>query len=70
MPISAHKLCRLAAELASEHGVAARDYARRAYLTLDAEGDKERARFWFALSILLDDVVMHRLDPERLPTIH
>jgi hypothetical protein len=70
MPISAHKLCRLAAELASEHGLEARDYARRAYLTLEAEGDTERAHFWFTLSILVDDVVMHRLDLERPPTIH
>ena len=70
MPISAHKLCRLAVELASEHGFLARDYARRASMTLEAEGNLERARFWFALSVLLDDVMLHRLDLEHLPTIH
>jgi hypothetical protein len=70
MAISAHKLCRLAAQLASEHGVAARDYARRAYLELETDGYRDHAKFWFTLSVLLDDVVAHRTDPERLPTIH
>jgi hypothetical protein len=69
MPISAQNLCRLAGELATEHGVLARDYARRAFRTLEAEGDTERAHFWFMLSILVDDVMLHRLDPDNAPTI-
>lgn len=70
MPISAQNLCRLAGELAAEHGVLAVDYARRAYRTLEYEGEMDRARFWFTLSILVDDVMAHRLDPEIIPTIH
>ena len=70
MPISAQNLCRLAGELAAEHGVLARDYARRAFRTLESEGDPERARFWFLLSVLVDDVMLHRLDPDNVPTIH
>jgi len=70
MPISAQRLCCLAAQLASEHGVMARDYARRAYMNFDAEGDQERAQFWLSLSILVDDVVLHRQDPDHIPSIH
>lgn len=68
-PISVFDLCRLASELADEHGVEARDYARSAYYTLEAQGDFERAHFWFTLSVLVDDVVANRMDPERIPTI-
>ena len=70
MRISAGDLCFLAAELAAEHGSVARDYAQRASVSLAAEGESERANFWLALSILLDDFALHRLDPERPPTIH
>lgn len=69
-PISAHRLCRLAAKLADEHGTVARDYARRAYIDLEADGDKERAQFWLTLSVLVEDVVLHRVDPDQVPTIH
>jgi len=70
MRISAGDLCFLAAELAAEHGLLARDYARRASASLQAEGEAERARFWFALSVILDDIALNRLDPEQTPTIH
>jgi hypothetical protein len=70
MRISAGDLCFLAAELAAEHGVVARDYAQRASVSLAAEGESERASFWFTLSVLLDDIALHRLDPDRAPTIH
>ena len=70
MRISAGDLCFLAAELAAEHGVVARDYAQRASVSLAAEGESERASFWFTLSVLLDDIALHRLDPARAPTIH
>jgi len=70
MPISACDLCQLAADLAAEHGVIARDYARRAVATFEAEGEMDRASFWLTLSILLDDIMMHRLDPDRALTIH
>ncbi|MBS0272880.1 MAG: hypothetical protein JSR55_00440 [Proteobacteria bacterium] len=60
----------MAAELASEHGSDAVDYARRAVVTLECEGEGERAQFWFALSILLDDIVAQRVDPDRPVIIH
>ena len=69
MTISAQRLCRLAAQLADEHGLLARDYARRAFVELDAEGDRNRAQFWLTISILVEDVVLHRTDPDRIPTI-
>jgi len=70
MRISAGDLCYLAAELAAEHGLIARDYAQRAFASFTAEGERERASFWFALSVILDDIALHRLDPDRAPTIH
>ena len=69
MSISAQHLCRLAGELAAEHGVLARDYAQRAYRTLEGEGQFDRAAFWFALSILVDDVMIRGLDPDNGPSI-
>ena len=69
MAISASELCQLAGELAAEHGLLALDYARRAYRTLDTEGQHERAEFWFALSVLVDDVIAHGLDPDIGPSI-
>jgi hypothetical protein len=70
MRISAGDLCFLAAELAAEHGLVARDYAQQAFASFSAEGESERASFWFALSVILDDIALHRLDPDRSPTIH
>lgn len=70
MPISAGDFCQLAAELAAEHGQIARDYALRAVASFEADGESERARFWLALSVLLDDIVTQRLDPGRQLTIH
>jgi hypothetical protein len=69
MAISVYDLCRLAGDLAMEHGIQARDYARSAYYTLEAEGDLERADFWFTLSVLVDDIVAKRLDPDHIPTL-
>jgi hypothetical protein len=70
MAINADDLCRLAAELASEHGSDALDYARRAVVSFEAEGAQDRAYFWFTLSVLLDDIVAMRIDPDRPLTIH
>jgi hypothetical protein len=70
MRMSAGDLCFLAAELAAEHGLVARDYAKRAFVSFSAEGERERASFWFALSVILDDIALHRLDPDHTPTIH
>lgn len=69
MAISASELCHLAGELASEHGLLARDFARRAYRTFEVEGQFDRARFWFAIAVLVDDVLSHGLDPDKDPSI-
>jgi hypothetical protein len=61
-------LCHLAAELASEHGEAALDYARRAIVEFERVGATDRAEFWTVMSVFLDDIMAQRLDPE-LPII-
>jgi hypothetical protein len=69
-PINASDLCRLAAELANEHGTEALAYARRAIVSYEAEGEVDRAYFWRMLSALLDDIMTCRIDPDRPITIH
>ncbi len=61
---------QIATDLALEHGPVALDYARRATLQFECEGEAERARFWFAISVLLGDIVEHRLDPHAPITFH
>ena len=46
MPLSTGDLYHLASELAAEHGAAASEYASRAAMTLEAEGNHVRAQFW------------------------
>jgi hypothetical protein len=60
----ADDFCDLAAELALEHGAAALDYARRAVLEFESTGARDRAAFWYTLSLFLDDILTQRLDPE------
>jgi len=68
--MKAGDLCLLAAELALEHGPLALAYARRATLQFEYEGELERARFWFAMAVLLDDIAENRLDPTSPITFH
>lgn len=70
MAISTGDLCELAAELAEEHGQSAYEYALRTYLSFEADGEKERASFWYALTILLDDISAYNIDPALPRTIH
>lgn len=70
MQLSANDLCRLAAELADEHGAAAMDFARRAVVSFEAEGATDRARFWFTLCVFLGDITEYGLSPNRPVTIH
>jgi hypothetical protein len=58
-------LYQLAADLAFEHGAGALAMARYAVVSLELEGNKERAQFWTSLSVLVDDIVSQRLDPAR-----
>ena len=63
-------LCQLAAELASEHGDEALHFARRATAEYASEGITDRAEFWYALSLFLDDIMAQRLDPDLPITLH
>ncbi|MGD0189236.1 MAG: hypothetical protein ABSD74_00690 [Rhizomicrobium sp.] len=63
-------LCQLAAELVSEHGDEALHFARRATAEYASEGVQDRALFWYALSLFLDDIVAHRLDPDTPIVLH
>lgn len=68
--MKAGDLCQLAAELALEHGPRALEYARRATWQFECEGAMDRARFWNAIAVLLDDIAAHRLDPDSPIVFH
>lgn len=68
--LSTQDMVRLASDFADEHGANACDYAYRAVLSFEAEGEGERAYFWFLLLVMLGDIASHRLDPEAALTIH
>jgi hypothetical protein len=70
MTMSTGDLYRLAGDLAAEHGPAASDYASRAVMTLEAEGNHARAKFWFVIMVMLGDIHTGRVDPEGHITIH
>ena len=70
MRITTGDLCRLASDLAAEHGKQACEYASLAVVTLEAEGAHERAQFWFLMLVLLGDINSGRLDPDARITIH
>ena len=70
MQLSADDLYRLASDLAEEHGSFAMDYARRAVILFEADGELDRARFWLTLCVFLGDIVERRLDPSRQVAIH
>ncbi|HTO41251.1 MAG TPA: hypothetical protein VL026_09770 [Rhizomicrobium sp.] len=68
--MSTDDLYKLAVDLASEHGVMAAEYARRACASFAAEGAHARAEFWTVLGTLLDDILAQRLDPDAPLTLH
>ena len=61
---------RLASDFADEHGREACDYAYRAVVSFEAEGEGERAYFWFLLLVMMGDIVSRRIDPDAAITIH
>ena len=63
-------LCQLAAELVTEHGDEALHFARRASAEYASEGIHDRALFWYALSLFLDDIVARRIDPDLPIVLH
>ena len=70
MAMSTDDLYRLASDLAAEHGAAASDYASRAVMTLEAEGNHTRAQFWFVMLVLLGDIHSGRVNPDQHISIH
>ena len=63
-------IVRLAADFAEEYGSDACDYAWRAVISFEAEGEEERAYFWFLLLVMLRDIASHRIRPGVAITIH
>jgi hypothetical protein len=61
---------RLASDFAVEFGDNASDYAYRAVVSFEAEGEGDRAYFWFLLLVMLGDIAEHRIDPTTTITIH
>jgi hypothetical protein len=61
---------RLASDFAEEFGEDASDYAWRAVMSFEAEGEPDRAHFWFLLLVMLGDIAAHRIDPGATITIH
>ena len=70
MALSTSDLYRLAGALVAEHGDAATDFASRAVMLMEHEGNHTRAQFWFVLLMLLDDIQTGRIDPGQHIRIH
>jgi hypothetical protein len=64
------EIMRLASDFAEEHGKDACDYAYRAVVNFEAEGEGERAYLWFLMLIMLGDIASNRLNPDGPLTIH
>ena len=64
------EMYRLASDFAEEHGKDACDYAYRAVVNFEAEGEGERAYLWFLMLVMLGDIASYRLDPDGPLTIH
>jgi hypothetical protein len=64
------EIVRLASDFAEEHGADACDYAYRAVVSFEAEGESERAYLWFLMLVMLGDFASHRLNPDGPVTIH
>ena len=60
----------LAAGLFHEHGPAIFHVALRASAEHACAGREEGAHFWYAMSLLLDDIIRARLDPDGPITLH
>jgi len=60
----------LAAELVHEHGPTILQIALRASAEYACDGCEQGAHFWYALSLLLDDILQARVDPDRPLTLH
>jgi hypothetical protein len=70
VPMKTADLCQLAADLALEHGTGAIEIAQFARISLEVDGQMDRAKIWKMLSVLLDDIFAQRLDPDLPLVIH
>ena len=68
--LSTGEIMRLASDFAEEHGADACDYAYRAVVNFEAEGEGERAYLWFLLLVMLGDIASYRLNPDKPLIIH
>ncbi len=66
----ADDFCHLAADLLDEHGPTVVQLALRASADFACDGVNDRALFWYALSLFLDDIVSCRLDADRPLVLH
>jgi hypothetical protein len=64
------EILQMASAFAEEHGADACDYAYRAIVNFEAEGEGERAYLWFLLLVMLGDIASNSLNPDRPLTIH
>jgi hypothetical protein len=60
----------LAAGLFRAHGPVIFHVALRASAKHACAGREEGAHFWYAISLLLDDIMRERLDPDDPITLH
>ena len=68
--MNATEMRDLAAELVHEHGPAIVHVAIRASAEHACDGRHDGAHFWYALSLLLEDIIRALLDPDRPLTLH
>lgn len=68
--LSTVEIMRLASDFAEEHGADACDFAYRAVVNFEAEGEAERAYLWFLMLVMLGDIASNRLNPDVPLTIH
>ena len=64
------EILRMASDFAEEHGADACDYAYRAVVSFEAEGEGERAYLWFLLLVMLGDIASNQINPDRPLSIH
>ncbi|HWY14969.1 MAG TPA: hypothetical protein VNX86_07520 [Rhizomicrobium sp.] len=68
--MGANEFRELAVELVDRHGSGAVQFARNCSTEYAFEGAHVRSEFWYALSVFLDDIVSHRIDPDRPLAFH
>jgi hypothetical protein len=68
--LTARDMVRLAADFAEEHGAHASDFAYRAVISFEADGEPDRAYFWFLMLVMLGDIACKRIQPDAAITLH